>query len=410
MNGKATRSQASDVDKLALGNTSVFSAAQRSDGTILVGTPRAGGGQQPGGKVSSLKPTPAAGGGYTLGVKSGIAGSGPMTRVGMSVAVGSVTSATAEDFVVVGDSTVQVLGDEKTPLAATASDGSCAAVQLSDPSNVLAFRPVAVGDLLTGGFDEIVLSGPAAALGNQREVVIVEWNGTAVLPCPTKALVRPGPYFGTSLAVGDFDGDGKPDLAVGSPPDKVYVYFGPLGDVTLPLGTVVPGVEITNASITQFGQNVAAFGFPKRPGALLMVSDPGAAVGDRAGAGKVYLFSLLNQNIPGTTVQLANTNAAAAYFDSNQDAESGVFGSNLGSMIFNTGLCSPGATMALVPWASNNIDVLAFFGVAGSATGSALFRPQAVRLRVGSRRALLGADHRGRAWEPSQGSHEINAW
>src|SRR5450631_1886815 len=29
--------------------------------------------------------------------------------------------------------------------------------------------------------------------------------------------------------------------------------------------------------------------------------------------------------------------------------------------------------------------------------------------RVGSRRALLGADHRGRAWEPSQGSH-CNAW
>jgi hypothetical protein len=25
--------------------------------------------------------------------------------------------------------------------------------------------------------------------------------------------------------------------------------------------------------------------------------------------------------------------------------------------------------------------------------------------RVGSRRALLAADHRGRVWEPSQGSH-----
>jgi hypothetical protein len=29
--------------------------------------------------------------------------------------------------------------------------------------------------------------------------------------------------------------------------------------------------------------------------------------------------------------------------------------------------------------------------------------------RVGSRRALLGADQRGRAWEPSQGSHEKEA-
>jgi hypothetical protein len=26
-------------------------------------------------------------------------------------------------------------------------------------------------------------------------------------------------------------------------------------------------------------------------------------------------------------------------------------------------------------------------------------------IRVGSRRALLAADHRGRGWEPSQGSH-----
>jgi len=361
MNGKVTVSKASEVERGNLGNNSVYSAAARSNGTILLGMPRAGGGTQPGGQVSLLIPTPAAGGGYNLQVQPGFTGSNNnLTRVGISVAVGNLTGANSEDFVVVGDHTLDLLGgaDVKNPIAAI--DGTCPAVQLASAVDVLGFRPVAVGDVLTGGFEEIVLSG-------EGKVVLVRWNATTVLQCQALPVPTSSPYFGSSLAVGDFDGDGLADLAVGSPPDKVYVYSGPLDSVT------APSMEITNASTTLFGQRVSAYGFPKQLGAQLMVSDPGAAVGDRAGAGKVYLFNLVGLKVPGVTTQLTNANAAAVYFDSNGDAEPGKLGDNLGGLMFNSGLCSPGAAIALVPWASNNTDTLTFFGVAGSATDPRCF-------------------------------------
>ena len=350
MNGKVKLYEASATERQNLGGAAVFSAAVNGygvDGTILLGTPRYPGADSPPGRVATLSVKKTAEGGMAFDIQGSIQGGAPLTRIGISVAAGNVTGLPAGNpagnFVVVGDNNVQVLAaDGKTIVAST----SCAAVQLASASDLNAFRPVAVGNLMTGGFDEIALGGPG-------EVVLVQWDGTAVLPCPTKILtLGASGKFGTSLAVEDFDGDGNADLAVGTPFDNVYVYFGPLDTKT------VPDVVIHNSIPTAFGQRIAAFRSPGQSSAQLMVGDPSSAADGRAGAGKVMLF-----NIARPFPALTEANAVVTLFDSNQDAELGVFGSsNLGGLMFNTGLCVPPlGTVQLVPWASNSADVFTFF-------------------------------------------------
>jgi hypothetical protein len=351
-NGKVTLHEASAADKANLGNTSVYSAAMRDDGMILVGTPRySTNTDPPGGRVSSILPQSDGAGGYNFNVQGGLQGGQLMPHVGIAVAAGNVTGLPTGNFVALGDNTVQVLGvDAKTVVAAT--EPSCTHVDAtSTVSEPYAFRSMVVGDLLTGGFDEI-------AIGIAGRVLFLQWNGTAVLPCPTKILSMPPlQSFGASLAVDDFDGDGVKDLAVGAPLDKVFVFFGPLDTVT------TPSVVINNSGATGFGQRIASYRLPGMVSAQLLVGDKaGTAAGGRAGGGRVLLFTI-TRLYPGLT----DGNAVASFFDSNPDSDVGVFGgTNLGGLLFNTGLCVPGGPVQIVPWASNNIDVLTFFNYVGA--------------------------------------------
>ena len=339
MDGKVTLSEAYSAD---FGGTPVNSAAARPDGTIILGTPSAGGTTQPGGRVSTLTLSPIVGGGYNFAIKGGLQGGGAVSRVGIAVAEGNVVGPTSGDFVVVGDNSVHVLGpDGKTELGST----SCASVQLGT-GDFYAPRPVGVGNLLAGGFDEIVLGAPG-------RVLFLQWDSTTnTLPCPTNLLTNAAvASFGASLVVADFDGDQNQDLAVGAPQDRVFVYFGPLD------GVATPTVTITNSTISGFGSSLASYQVPGQLMAQLLVADPhGSAAGGRPGAGRALLFSI-TRALP----MLSDANATAVFFDSNEDADPGKFGEVVGGLMFNTALCLPSGPVQLVPWASDGVDLLAFF-------------------------------------------------
>ncbi len=90
---------------------------------------------------------------------------------------------------------------------------------------------LASGDLNNDGYADLVVSAPGEDLGSDADggTVIIVWGSpsglsggrTAADPAPT-AHDR----FGQSLAVGDFSGDGKPDLTVGSTGADLWVSKG----------------------------------------------------------------------------------------------------------------------------------------------------------------------------------------
>ena len=357
-NGKVTVHEASVNDKDNMGHASVYSAAVRADGMMLFGAPRAGGGDTPPGRVSSAFLTSDGVGGYNFNIQPGPQGGGALPRIGISVAAGNVTGIGNGNFVVVGDNNVQVLGANVTTIEA-ATEPACPSVQLGNTlGDFYAFRPVAVGNLSTvaDGLDEIAISG-------RGKVVILQYNGTGTLLCPgpgqtiTESLLA---TFGTSLAVGDFDGDGNQDLAVGAPPDRVYVFFGPI-DLTNAEAT--PSVLIKSRTPTAFGERIASYHVPGAAAAQLLVGDrTGTAVGGPLGGGKVMLFNI-SRNVPEQDDSLA----AVTLFDANADSsQQELGGTNLGGLLFNTGQCVPGGGIALVPWASTNLDVLTFMNYVGA--------------------------------------------
>ncbi|MER6916897.1 FG-GAP and VCBS repeat-containing protein [Streptomyces sp. NPDC000594] len=102
----------------------------------------------------------------------------------------------------------------------------------------------ASADLNQDGYADLVVSDSSETVGKQKAhgMVVVLWGSKqgvgskATLLPPNKS--RAEGYFGLSLATGDFDGDGKSDIAVGDF-DSVHIYRGPFSSTTgKPTGAV----------------------------------------------------------------------------------------------------------------------------------------------------------------------------
>jgi hypothetical protein len=174
--------------------------------------------------------------------------------LGLAVAAGDVNSDTIADVLIAASGKILVYfgGTPFTP-AINAPD-----ITLTSASAGFGKAIAVIGDLDGDAMGEIAIGAPNAVINNYRDtgsVYIVEGSATGSVnleAAPAALLVRidgAGLFnrFGASIsAMGDVDGDGKPDFAVGAP----------MADVTTPSGQSIlsgkvylfKGKDITSAT------------------------------------------------------------------------------------------------------------------------------------------------------------------
>lgn len=160
----------------------------------------------------------------------------------------------------------------------------------------------AFGEGITGGPDDDAANGAVAVLygssagptadGNQR------WDeNTPGVP----GMAKPGDRFGGALAAGDFDGDGREDLAIGAPSKGaggkdaagvVVVLYGSIATGLTSTGAqrwtqASPGVPSAAEQYDEFGISLSAADYGRSGRDDLAIGAPGEQVGKVWRAGMV---------------------------------------------------------------------------------------------------------------------------
>ena len=156
------------------------------------------------------------------------------------------------------------------------------------------------GDLDGDGRSDLVVGAEiqdGTAFSEGKVFIYAGEASTRGVPAsPTRTLTNPAHqeqgYFGSALAIGDFNGDGYADLAVAAVKQdavgRVFLYpGGPGGVPAQPPVTLDDPVIATNAS---FGQSLAAGDFDGDGYADLAVGASEEPVGGVAGVGRVHVF------------------------------------------------------------------------------------------------------------------------
>jgi hypothetical protein len=361
----------SPLNSELIGSIAVASRTDEPFPSVLLGVPRYKSGEFHNGALFKLKIQPNAGGKpgpvfvldpAILPLPTLAAGKRQLQGYGIGVAAGAVKGIKGfDDWVVVGNAGVGLI-----------ENGAAGVPALITPSSTceLDFNPLrtghlyensrnpAIGDLiadLPGG--EIAVGVPDAGGGKGGRVVILSRGATGVLECPI-VLTLPGvDGFGSSVAIGYLNDDTSPDLIVGAPLGKVYVFYGPL--ITTAGGTTpvvaVPNLVISappGAESSDFGARVVLMEADGAPGPELMISAPGFPAGGVIGAGQIFAFKADGTPLPSLTISAHDPD------------ENSNLGEGLAVLQFRNAGCGPGVTRSVLVGGANE-EVFSYFQLPG---------------------------------------------
>ena len=166
---------------------------------------------------------------------------------------------------------------------------------------------MAAGDFNGDGIEDLAVSAPGESPGDDpKSGVVFIYHGTASGGLrPRKVLTQAGiganeagDMFGQAMAVGDFNGDGRDDLAVGAPGEApgdnpqsgyVFIYRGSTNGLNAWTGIDQSGLG-ANEDGDKFGSALAAGDINDDGRDDLVVSAPAEAPGNNPKSGYVFTF------------------------------------------------------------------------------------------------------------------------